>query len=157
MYVKFSRLLRCQNLNATSVSDSAYPRLQTIERLIAISREHSKLNKDSSAALINIGQAIHLNASDSEMRAFLRGTLFQEVHVRNACLQALQVEHSTYRWIGADFALYSLLTWRIWIGVRNYGSRVMTKMNRRHDLLSIYGRITAWTCRKHFWMIYYRF
>lgn len=48
------------------------------------------LRKSAASALINLGEAIKLNATLDEITALLKGTLSQEVVVRNASLQALQ-------------------------------------------------------------------
>jgi hypothetical protein len=49
------------------------------------------LRKSAASALISLGEAIKTNATLDEIRALLKGTLSQEVVVRNASLQALQV------------------------------------------------------------------
>lgn len=73
------------------VSQPAFPRKQTMENLIHVIRQQPKLVKDASSALIDIGQSVHSNVTPDELRVLTRGTLFQEVYVRNACLQTLQV------------------------------------------------------------------
>lgn len=78
------------------VSQPAFPRKQTIELLLHVIRSQSKLAKDASSALIDIGQAVYANATTAEVSALLRGTLAQEVYVRNSCLQALQVREFCY-------------------------------------------------------------
>ena len=62
-----------------------------MESLIHVIRQQPRLAKDASFALVDIGQAIHANASHEENSVLLRGTLMQEVYVRTSCLQALQV------------------------------------------------------------------
>ena len=54
-------------------------------------RTQPKLSKESSSALIDIGQAISRNATSEETTLLLDSTLVQEAHARNASLQALQV------------------------------------------------------------------
>lgn len=71
-------------------SNPAFPRLQTIENLLHTIRQQPKLSKQASSALVDIGEAIQANVSSDELTALLRGTLMQEVYVRNSCLQALQ-------------------------------------------------------------------
>ncbi|KAF8161530.1 armadillo-type protein [Crassisporium funariophilum] len=71
-------------------SDTAFPRLQTIENLIHTIRQQPKLSKEASSVLIGLGEAIHATASPDQIHALLRGTLIQESYVRNSCLQALQ-------------------------------------------------------------------
>jgi hypothetical protein len=76
---------------SASVSNPAFPRLQTIENLLHTIRQQPKLSKEASSALVDIGEAVQANVSPTELTALLRGTLMQEVYVRNSCLQALQV------------------------------------------------------------------
>ncbi|RDB20660.1 eIF-2-alpha kinase activator gcn1 [Hypsizygus marmoreus] len=71
-------------------SSSAFPRVETIRNLLHIIRQQPKLSKDASTALVDLGEAIQANASQEELEALLRGTLMQEVYVRNSCLQCLQ-------------------------------------------------------------------
>ena len=52
---------------------------------------HSKLAKDASSALVDLGAAIKDVATDVEIREMITGTLSKESNVRNAALQALQV------------------------------------------------------------------
>ena len=62
-----------------------------MESLIHIIRQQPRLAKDASFALVDVGQAIHANATPEEDSVLLRGTLMQEVYARTSCLQALQV------------------------------------------------------------------
>lgn len=80
--------------NLTLVSQTAFPRKQTMESLIHVIRQQPKLAKDASSALIDVGQAIQSTVQPDELRALLRGSLLQEVYVRNSCLQTLQVRSS---------------------------------------------------------------
>ena len=73
------------------VSDLTYPRLQVLEDLLHTIRSQSALSKDASNALIELGEAISTTATREDIFVLLRGLLTQEPHVRNACLQALQV------------------------------------------------------------------
>jgi hypothetical protein len=73
------------------VSDVTYPRLQVLEDLLHTIRSQSSLSKDASSALIELGEAISSTATREDVTVLLRGLLTQEPHVRNACLQALQV------------------------------------------------------------------
>ncbi|KAF7294474.1 TOG domain-containing protein [Mycena kentingensis (nom. inval.)] len=70
--------------------DAAFPRRQTLESLLTTIRQQLKVAKDASSALIDLGASAHSNATRDEMDILLRGTLTQEVHVRNSCLQTLQ-------------------------------------------------------------------
>lgn len=78
-------------IDEVTVSQPAFPRKQTMENLIHVIRQQPKLARDASSILIDIGQSVHPNVSPDELKVLLRGTLLQEVYVRNACLQALQV------------------------------------------------------------------
>ncbi|KAF7308577.1 TOG domain-containing protein [Mycena chlorophos] len=71
-------------------SDKAFPRKKTIECLLTATRQQLKLAKEASSALVDLGAAAHANASRDEINILLRGTLTQEGHVRNSCLQTLQ-------------------------------------------------------------------
>ncbi|KAG5638049.1 hypothetical protein H0H81_002083 [Sphagnurus paluster] len=71
-------------------SNVAYPRVQTIEKLLHVIRQQPKLSKDASSALIDLGEAIQATGSEKELAVLLKGTLMQEVYLRNSCLQALQ-------------------------------------------------------------------
>lgn len=82
---------REQVLICGSVSENSFPRKQTLESLLHVIRQQPKLAKDASSALIAIGQAIHATVSPEELSVIIRGTLLQEVYVRNSCLQTLQV------------------------------------------------------------------
>ncbi|KAJ7066647.1 armadillo-type protein [Mycena amicta] len=71
-------------------TDTAFPRKETMDALLTALRQQLKLAKEASSALVDIGEAAHSNASRDEIDILLRGTLRQEVHVRNSCLQTLQ-------------------------------------------------------------------
>jgi hypothetical protein len=62
-----------------------------MNNMLYVIRQQPKLAKDASSALIDIGQSVHANVTQDELRVLLGGTLLQEVYVRNACLQTLQV------------------------------------------------------------------
>ncbi|KDQ56445.1 hypothetical protein JAAARDRAFT_36597 [Jaapia argillacea MUCL 33604] len=76
--------------HAGEFSDSAFPRKSTMDALIQVMQQQPRLAKDASSALVDIGQAIFPTVAEDELSVLLRGTLQQEVFVRNACLQALQ-------------------------------------------------------------------
>lgn len=73
------------------VSDSAYPRKDIMKQLLHLIRTQPKLSKDGSATLIDIGEAVSSSATREEVDILLEGTLMTESHLRNACLQAIQV------------------------------------------------------------------
>jgi hypothetical protein len=50
-----------------------------------------KVGKEASSVLVDLGGVIHSTAEKEEVDVLIRGTLHQEVYVRNSCLQALQV------------------------------------------------------------------
>ena len=74
-----------------AVSVPAYPRRRTCEDLLHVIKSQPKLAKEAASALIEIGQSMQSTATPEEVQALLQGTLQQEVYVRNACLQTLQV------------------------------------------------------------------
>ncbi|KAJ6607520.1 armadillo-type protein [Mycena sp. CBHHK59/15] len=71
-------------------ADTAFPRKQTMEILLHIIRQQPKLSKESSSALVDLGEVAHPTASRDELDVLLSGTLTQESYVRNSCLQTLQ-------------------------------------------------------------------
>ena len=62
-----------------------------MEGVIFAMRHQLKLAKEASTTLVELGQAIHANATREEIAILLQGTLSQEAHVRTSCLQTLQV------------------------------------------------------------------
>lgn len=74
-----------------TVSEPAFPRIKTIEILLHMIGKQPKLTKEASSTLIDLGEAIHATAIRQEIDVLIRGTLRQEVYVRNSCLQAIQV------------------------------------------------------------------
>lgn len=86
-----TRALMCAAYVIILVSEPAYPRRRTCEDLLHVIKSQPKLAKDAASALIEIGQSMQSTATPDEIQALLRGTLQQEVYIRNACLQTLQV------------------------------------------------------------------
>jgi hypothetical protein len=78
-------------LTSFAVQDDAYPRLQSIKDLLHVIAAHSKLAKDATSALVDLGAAIKDVATPEEVRELIAGTLSKDSNVRNAALQALQV------------------------------------------------------------------
>lgn len=74
-----------------SVSDASFPRKTTLEHVLHVVRTQPRLSKEASSLLIDLGEAIHANATRDEVGVLIDGTLLQETRVRNSCLQALQV------------------------------------------------------------------
>jgi len=74
-----------------SVTNTAYPRHQTIKDLLKIIATYSKLAKDATSALVDIGAALGDAAEPVEIKEMIAGTLSKDSNVRNAALQALQV------------------------------------------------------------------
>lgn len=54
-------------------------------------RTQPRLSKESSSALVDLGQAISHNVTSEEITLLLDSTLVQEAYARNASLKALQV------------------------------------------------------------------
>lgn len=73
------------------VSDVAYPRVHIIDSLVHVLRHQPNLRKETSAALVGLGEALSANAASAEIYTLFRGTLCQESYARNSCLQAIQV------------------------------------------------------------------
>ncbi|KAH9007605.1 ARM repeat-containing protein [Lactarius deliciosus] len=71
-------------------ADTAFPRPQILHGLLHAIRTQPKLSKEGSSGLIDLGQAISLNATSEEITLLLDSTLVQEAYARNASLQALQ-------------------------------------------------------------------
>ncbi|KIJ11894.1 hypothetical protein PAXINDRAFT_157123 [Paxillus involutus ATCC 200175] len=71
-------------------SDVKFPRKAAIEHVLHVVRHQPRLSKEASSVLIDLGEAIQASATRDEVGVLIDGTLFQETHVRNSCLQALQ-------------------------------------------------------------------
>ncbi|KAI9508386.1 ARM repeat-containing protein [Russula earlei] len=81
-------------------ADPAFPRSQVIHGLLHAMRTQPKLSKESSSALIDLGQAISPNATSEETTLLLDSTLVQEAYARNVSLQALQpFDLTEFDWI----------------------------------------------------------
>ncbi|TFK50812.1 ARM repeat-containing protein [Heliocybe sulcata] len=76
--------------HCSQFGDPAFPRKGVMTDLMHAIRSQPRLAKDASSALIDTAQAVSESATPEEAAILLRGTLQQEVYVRNACLQALQ-------------------------------------------------------------------
>lgn len=72
------------------VASLSFPRPQTLQSLVHVIRSQPKQSKEASSALVDLGEAISASATREEAGVLISGTLMQEVHVRNSCLQALQ-------------------------------------------------------------------
>jgi hypothetical protein len=57
----------CSHHIVFAVASQAYPRLQTIDKLIHAIRQQPSLRKDASSALIGLGEAISANATSAEI------------------------------------------------------------------------------------------
>jgi hypothetical protein len=62
-----------------------------MEHVLQVIRHQPRLSKEASSVLIDLGEAVQSNATRDEVGVLIDGTLLQEVYVRNACLQAIQV------------------------------------------------------------------
>ena len=91
MYVAPSRVVLCTRLTRYLVSDAAFPRKMTLEHVLHVVRVQLQLSKDALSLLINLGYAIQASATQDEVAMLIEGTLLQETHIWNSCLQALQV------------------------------------------------------------------
>jgi hypothetical protein len=86
----FSLVLWQLNKNRLA-SDTAYPRQQMIADLLGALNGYPSLRKPAASALADLGNAIGDSSTKAEIAALLEGTLVDEVFVRQACLQAVQV------------------------------------------------------------------
>ncbi|GAA5986671.1 hypothetical protein JCM11641_001358 [Rhodosporidiobolus odoratus] len=75
--------------HARQCSDVAFPRLTLIQDLFS-ALSNPSLGRTASAALTDLGEAIHETATPEEIGAILEGALKEEAFVRLAALQALQ-------------------------------------------------------------------
>lgn len=66
--------------------------------IFAIGR-YSILSKEAASSLITLGQTIYENATVPDMQVFIQGTMADEVYVRNACLQAMQVRYDAVHYL----------------------------------------------------------
>ena len=90
------RMFKCllfvrQPFNRTLVADLGFPRQSICQALVTLVAQHPKVSRDAVAVLLEVGDAIHTSASENEQNLLVESTLGQEVFVRNACLQAMQV------------------------------------------------------------------
>jgi hypothetical protein len=74
-----------------SVADKAYPRQPICEALVTLIAQQPKVARDAISSLLDAGEAINTSASEAEQEFLINSSLSQEVFVRNACLQAMQV------------------------------------------------------------------
>ncbi|KAI5983714.1 armadillo-type protein [Pisolithus albus] len=70
--------------------DTNFPRKDAMEHLVHVIKLQPRLSKEASSVLIDLGEAIQATATYAEMSVLIHGTLNQETHVRNSCLQAIQ-------------------------------------------------------------------
>ncbi|KAF9230765.1 hypothetical protein BU15DRAFT_83206 [Melanogaster broomeanus] len=70
-------------------SDVKVPRKAAMGHVLHVIRQQLRLSKEASFVLIDLGEAIRNSATRDEVEMLINGTLFQETHVWNSCLQAL--------------------------------------------------------------------
>ena len=75
----------------TLVSDPLYPRQSICEILVHLIANQPKVSRDAVSGLLEATEAMRDSATETEKDQLVQSTLSQEVFVRNACLQALQV------------------------------------------------------------------
>lgn len=88
----------CSNLG----SETAYPRLSMITDLIAALTTYPTLSRTATSALSELCEAMKDSASEAEIDALLSAAMTEEVHVRFACLQAIQVRGRLCSWKHGD-------------------------------------------------------
>lgn len=59
--------------------------------LVAILRTYPTLGRTATTALSDLGESMKASATRAEIEALLLGAMTEEVYVRFACLQAIQV------------------------------------------------------------------
>jgi hypothetical protein len=84
-----------------SGAETAYPRLSMITDLIAALTTYPTLSRTATAALLEMCEAMRLSATEAETEVLLSGMMAEEVHVRFACLQAIQVSRYPLNLTGA--------------------------------------------------------
>ncbi|KAG8955662.1 translational activator of GCN4 [Tulasnella sp. 424] len=82
--------LNILDFHTGSCENTSFPRQDMAEILIFAIGKYSIFSKDASSSLITLGQAIQSNATLTDISVLVRGTLADEVYVRNACLQSSQ-------------------------------------------------------------------
>ncbi|KAI6117782.1 armadillo-type protein [Pisolithus croceorrhizus] len=70
--------------------DTGFPRKDAMEHLVRVIKLQPRLSKEASSVLIDLGEAIQATATYAELSVLIHGTLSQETHARNSCLQAIQ-------------------------------------------------------------------
>lgn len=81
-----------------------------MEHVLHAIRHQPRLSKEASSVLIDLGEAVQSNATRDEVGVLIDGTLLQEVYVRNACLQAIQVS--------IIFLQFVLLVFIVFVAIR---------------------------------------
>lgn len=65
-----------------------------ITGLLCVVKEYPQFSADVAPILLDIGEAICATATYEEISLLIKGTLSPKDHVRNLCLQSLQVQFS---------------------------------------------------------------
>jgi hypothetical protein len=73
------------------VHSPAFPRAETMKSLTSVIASQPQHAKAAAAALADIGEAMYKSTMVEETELLINSTLSQDVNVRRACLQALQV------------------------------------------------------------------
>ncbi|KAI5991791.1 armadillo-type protein [Pisolithus marmoratus] len=76
--------------HTSEFSNINFPRKAAMEHLIHVIKLQPRLSKEASSVLVDLGEAIQATATYAEISVLIQGTLNQETHVRNSCLQAIQ-------------------------------------------------------------------
>ncbi|KAF9232418.1 armadillo-type protein [Melanogaster broomeanus] len=91
--------------HASEFSNVKFPRKVAMEHVLHVIGHQPRLSKEASSVLIDLGEAVRNSVSRDEVEVLINGMLFQETHVRNSCLQALQpfdltdLDQSTQLWV----------------------------------------------------------
>ncbi|KAI6029055.1 armadillo-type protein [Pisolithus microcarpus] len=81
-----SLVLDIIRFHTSEFTDTSFPRKDAMEHLL-----QPRLSKEASSVLVDLGEAIQATATYTEISVLIHGTLNQETHVRNSCLQAIQL------------------------------------------------------------------
>jgi hypothetical protein len=80
-----------------------------MEQVLHVVRHQPRLSKEASSVLIDLGEAVQSNATRDEVDVLIDGTLLQEVYVRNACLQAIQVSIIRLQFVLLMFIIFAAI------------------------------------------------
>ncbi|KAG8875312.1 translational activator of GCN4 [Tulasnella sp. 331] len=138
--------LSIASFHSGACSATGYPRQDIARSLIIAAGRYSQISKEASSSLATLAQAIHNNATPSDIECFIHATLAQEAYVRTACLQAMQpfditdLDWSPELWLAChdDDEHNSQLANQIWDDngldvVESYGRDLLPFLSHHHE------------------------